>query len=158
MHYNTVKIKKYVDHIEEFIANAAIKPGMVVELMTTGKVRAHATSGGHVLPMIALEDELQGKGIDDAYAATDPVQVWVPVRGEIFYGIVADGQLGVQKGDFLTSNGDGTLRVTLDSSDDDAKAPGRFVGISLDELRLDGSGSESSWGGSLYPRVRVMVL
>jgi hypothetical protein len=158
MAYNTIKIKKYVDHIEEFVANAAIKPGMVVELMATGKIRAHAGVSSHVLPMIALEDELQGKDIDDAYAANEKVQVWVPVRGEIFYGIIADGQLGIEKGDFLVSNGDGTLKVTLDSSDDDAKAPQRFIGMSLDTLRLDGSGSESSHGGDLYPRVRVMVL
>jgi hypothetical protein len=157
MAYNTVKIKKYLDIIEEYVANAAITPGMLVELMSTGKVRAHATAGAKVLAMFALEDELQGKGIDQAYAATDPVQVWVPVRGECVYALVADGQV-IQIGDFLESDGTGRLTRSLDSSNDDPGSPHHIVGVALEALTLNGEGSESSWGGSLYPRIKVRVM
>ena len=78
MAFNTIKLKKYSDVIEEMIADAAIYPGMVVEMDSAAKVKVHATAGGNVVPvMVALEDELQGKGIDDAYATNDKVQVWI---------------------------------------------------------------------------------
>ena len=83
MSYNTIKIKKYSDVIEEYAAAAAIIPGMLIELTTDNTVKAHATSGGNVLPMFALEDELQGRGIDTSYAAAEKVQCWIPNRGDV---------------------------------------------------------------------------
>jgi hypothetical protein len=109
MAYNTIKIKKYSDNVEELVANAAITPGMLVEIMSTGKVRAHATENGNAMPKFALEDELQGKGIADAYAAADQVQVWTPYRGDLVYALLADGE-NVAIGDWLASNGDGYLQ------------------------------------------------
>ncbi len=101
---HSVIIKKYSDVIEEFVANAAITPGHLVEVaLSTGKVRVHATASGNVLPMFALENELEGEGIDDAYAASDPVQVWVPGRGDIVNALLADGQT-IAIGDFLFSS------------------------------------------------------
>jgi hypothetical protein len=156
--YNTIKIKKYVDHIEEFVANAAITPGMLVELMSTNKLRAHATSGGEAAAKwFALEDELQGKGIDDAYAATDPVQVWVCVPGEVVYALIADGQT-IAKGDYLESNGAGRLtKHTADSAHDIVYGT-HVVAMALEAVTLDAEGSESSWGGTHYPRIKVMVV
>lgn len=109
MAYHTIKIKKYSDNIEEMVANAAITPGMLVEEMSTGKVRAHATANGNALPKFALEDELQGKGIDEAYAAADQVQIWTPYRGDLVYALLSDGE-NVVIGDWLASNGDGYLQ------------------------------------------------
>jgi len=72
---HTVKLKKYVDNVYEKVANAAITPGHLLELMSTNKVKVHASLAGVVTSkMFALEDELQGKEIDDAYAADDVVQ------------------------------------------------------------------------------------
>jgi len=111
MSYNTIKIKKYSDVIEEIKATAAvINPGMLLELTSAGYVQAHVTAGGNVLPMFALEDELQGNGIDTAYAVSVPIQVWIPNRGDQVYGILADGET-VSIGDFLESNGNGYLAV-----------------------------------------------
>lgn len=110
---NTIKIKKYSDVVEEMKANAAITPGMLVEEMTTGNVRAHATPSGNAIPMFALEDELQGKTIDDAFAENDQVQVWIPGRGDMVYGLLAQGQ-NVARGTFLVSNGDGYLAAVTD--------------------------------------------
>lgn len=113
---NTIKVKKYSDVIEEIGATAvAITPGYLLELTSAGKVQAHATAGGNVLPMFALEDELQGKGIDDAYAASDNVQVWVPYRGDMVYALLNDGE-NVAIGDFLESAGNGKLRKHVKDS------------------------------------------
>lgn len=127
MNYNTIKIKKYSDVIEEFVAaeGATILPGMVVKLTTDGEVEP----GGSNLPMIALEDELQGKGINDAYAAGDPVQVWIPYRGDMFYGILADGE-AVEIGAFVEAGADGYLV---------AHNIGVVVGQAVEAVDLSGS-------------------
>ena len=85
MSYNTVKIKKYVDIVEEYVASEAISPGMLVEITSAGLVKKHATEGGNALTMIALEDELQGEGLTDSYSAGDVVQCWIPRRGDQGY-------------------------------------------------------------------------
>jgi len=130
---NTIKIKKYSDVVEEMKANAAITPGMLVEEMTTGNVRAHATPSGNAIPMFALEDELQGKTIDDAYAQNDQVQVWIPGRGDMVYGLLAVGQ-NITKGTFLVSNGAGYLTALTDSAsfgDDDSL---KIVGVATESV------------------------
>ena len=76
MAYNTIKVKKYSDVIEEYSASAAITPGHLIELASATTVKVHATAGGNVLPMFALENELEGEDIDDAFAANDKVQCW----------------------------------------------------------------------------------
>jgi hypothetical protein len=63
-----------------------------------------------VIPIqFAVEDELQGGSIDDAYAASSRVQVWTPQRGDVVYALLKDGQ-NVVIGDLLESAGDGTLQ------------------------------------------------
>lgn len=104
---NTIKLKKYSDVIEEFVAGAAITPGMLVALNASGAVIPHGEAAGNAIPMFALEDELQGKTIDDAYEAGAPVQVWVAGRGDIVNAI-AGAQIAA--GDFLVSDGTGKLK------------------------------------------------
>jgi len=129
---NTIKVKKYSDVIEEFVAAGTITPGMLVELDTIGKVKAHSDEDGNVLPMFALEDELQGKTIDDNYVATDPVQVWIPYRGDQVNAILAAGE-NVSIGTFLTSDGAGKLHAApaLTSTGD---APLRIVGVATEAV------------------------
>ena len=110
MAYNTIKIKKYSDVIEEANAAAAITPGHLIEFTSAGKVQKHSSAGGTALTMFALEDELQGKGISEAYSADNPVQCWVAGRGDMVYALVAAGATAITAGDFLESAGDGTLR------------------------------------------------
>jgi hypothetical protein len=139
---NTIKIKKYLDIIEEYVANAAITPGHLIELMSTGKVRVHATEGGNVLPMFALESELEGEGITDAYAADDQVQCWIPTRGDQVYALLANGE-NVVIGDLLSSKGDGTLKkyvAQIDSaSDTETILPEPIVAVALEAVDMSGS-------------------
>ncbi len=88
-------------------ADAAITPGHLIERTTTG-VKVHATIGGAGAKAFALENDLIGKGIDDAYAAGDAVQYGVFVPGAEVYAKLAAGET-CSKGDALESNGAGAL-------------------------------------------------
>jgi len=143
MAYNTIKIKKYSDVVEEFVANAAITPGHLIELMSTGKVRAHASVEGNALPMFALEDELQGNGIDDAYDALDPVQCWIPGRGDIVNAILKDNVTAVI-GSELSSAGDGTLQVHVADDSDDPSYPEAIIGYAAEAIDTSNSAVATS--------------
>ena len=80
---------------------------MLVALDSAGKVVPHGEAAGNAIPMFALEDELQGKTIDNAYEAGDPVQVWVAGRGDIVNAIAG---AEIAAGDFLVSDGTGKLK------------------------------------------------
>jgi len=161
MAYNTIKVKKYSDVIEEMVASAAITPGMLLIIESTGKVKAHNQADKDVFPIFALEDELQGKGIDDAYAANAPVQCWIPYRGDIVNAILADGQK-VVVGDPLTSDGYGRLKKHV--TDTGASTvpwtvyPEQIVGYAAEALDLSGSsGAEVSGPLGYHKRLLVRI-
>lgn len=161
MAYNTIKVKKYSDVIEEMVASAAVTPGMLLIIESTGKVKAHDQADKDVFPIFALEDELQGKGIDDAYAANDPVQCWIPYRGDIVNAILADGQK-VVIGDPLTSDGYGRLKKHV--TDTGASTvpwtvyPEQIVGYAAEALDLSGSsGAETSGPLGYHKRLLVRI-
>jgi len=161
MAYNTIKVKKYSDVIEEMVASAAITPGMLLIIESTGKVKAHNQADKDAFPIFALEDELQGKGIDDAYAANAPVQCWIPYRGDIVNAILADGQK-VVIGDPLTSDGYGRLKKHV--TDTGASTvpwtvyPEQIVGYAAEALDLSGSsGAEVSGPLGYHKRLLVRI-
>ena len=161
MAYNTIKVKKYSDVIEEMVASAAVTPGMLLIIESTGKVKAHNQADKDVFPIFALEDELQGKGIDDAYAANDPVQCWIPYRGDIVNAILADGE-NVNIGDPLTSDGYGRLKKHV--TDTGASTvpwtvyPEQIVGYAAEALDLSGSsGAEVSGPLGYHKRLLVRI-
>jgi len=152
----TIKIKKYLDIVEEYTADAAITPGHLLELTTTG-VKVHATAGGNVKGhLFALEDELQGNGIATAYAVSAKTQVWVAQRGEQVYALLANGEtatIGMQ----LESAGDGTLQEhtpDVDSASDVTTIYGnQIVGIALEAVDMSGSSAVDPNG-----RIKIMVI
>lgn len=163
MAYNTIKIKKYADVVYEYEAHAAITPGMLLILNSDEEVLAHNTAAGNVIPpMFALEDELQGHGIDDDYAAGDQVQVWIPGRGDIVNALLRDEQT-ITIGELLESDGEGRLQshtaVAGDSTTGTITAP--IVGVAVEAVDLSTlpEGSESSATGTYHnPRIKVMIL
>jgi len=144
MAYHTIKIKKYSDVIEELTSAAvALTPGMLLEVINGGYVAKHGTSEGSVTPpMFALEDELQGRGIDDNYAVSSKIQVWIPGRGDRVYALMKNG-VSVVAGDLLASGGDGTLIKYVDVS----TQPNRVVAIAMEA-------SGANPGG----RIDVMII
>jgi hypothetical protein len=97
---------------EEAPASAALKPGHLIELLSTGKVAKHATPGGLAERMFALEHQLEGYPVNlmDAYAADDPVQITLAYPGDVIQARLAAAAVAVVVGDVLESAGDGTLR------------------------------------------------
>lgn len=92
-------------------ANAAITPGMLIEQMSSGNLRAHATAGGvKPAPYFAREEEYVGSGIDTAYAANDSLPYVVAHPGAQVYAIVAAGADAIVIGDLLESDGTGGVR------------------------------------------------
>lgn len=155
---NKIALKNYSDVFEELVAASEITPGMLVELTSAGKTQAHANAGQNVLPMFAVEDAMQGKGIDEVYAADDPVQVWVPGRGDVVYGILKDDSVAVTTGDFLESAGGGYLQKHETDSAGAVEYPNAIVGQAMEDLDLSGSSGEESSGPLGYnKRIKVRV-
>lgn len=153
---NTIKLKKYSDVIEEYRAAGSITPGMLLAYGSNGKVAAHAAKGGSAVPIFALEDELQGKGIGDNYSTNDPVQCWLPYRGDQVYALIKGA--AVVKGDLLQSAGDGSLEkytpalkaaeATIKSGDNGLKVTALKPGVAGNAIVIKLIGSESATAGS----------
>lgn len=95
----------------EGVANAAITPGHLIEQMTTGKFRKHATAGGvKPSPLFMAEQEWTGKTIADACASDEQIRYHVCGAGDQVYALVAASAPAIVVGDLLESAGDGTLR------------------------------------------------
>ena len=139
---NTIKVKKYADVVEEIKATeVAITPGMLLERTSAGLVQACTATTGAVFPMFALENELQGKGIDDNYAVSAQIQCWIPGRGDMVYALLEDGE-DVEVGEFLESAGNGKLEVLT---------TGQPIGVAVENV--DDSGSSGTDTGRIIVQI-----
>lgn len=116
-------------------ANAAITPGHLIELMTTGNLRVHATGGGPAGARFAIEDALQGKEIGDAYVANNRVQYIHAAPGDEVYAWLKDGE-SVAIGAKLESAGNGSLRA---SSEEASEIAGSIVAEALEAVDASAS-------------------
>lgn len=128
---------------EEALAAAALKPGHLLATNSAGKVLKHATAGGVAERLFALEDALQGRTIATEYAADEIVGMVVAAPGDVVYAWLSEGEVAGPE-DFLTSNGDGSLKVAGGSDSVIAK--------SLQDVDASDSGAEGD------NRIRVRVL
>jgi hypothetical protein len=132
----------------EAVANAAITPGHLVELMSTGKVKVHATSDGWGAKMFAVEDDLQGNSIDDAYSTGAMVQYNVMSPGDEVFAILKNGE-NAAIGDKLISAGDGTLKEASSEIDFDS-----IIGIALEAVDMSGSSAVDPASA----RIKIMIV
>lgn len=131
----------------EKVPAAAFYPGHLLEVTSAGKFQKHSGDAGVVAPKIfAIEDENQGKTIDDVYATTGRAVGWIPQPGDEVYAIVADGE-NIAIGDKLVSNADGTLK----------EGTANVVGMALEAYDLSGSSSEPS-DAYLINDVRIKIV
>lgn len=109
--YSTVKLKGKLDRtFDTAYAGGVLKPGYVCKLHTDNTIIVHATASGPAADMvIATEDDLQGKTVDQAYAALDEVPYQIPIAGDEYAMWLTTSQT-VAIGDNLVSNGDGLLK------------------------------------------------
>lgn len=109
---------------------SAIIPGQLLRRTTVvGEVNTHATADGPAQQLIAIENQLEGKSIDDPYAEGDTVYIRLCLPGDRFLGRLNTGQ-SVTAGKYLTSAGNGNLKaVPAPPVSDDA-----IVGCALEAV------------------------
>ncbi|KKN41994.1 hypothetical protein LCGC14_0717540 [marine sediment metagenome] len=106
---NTILVKGN-NPVDEAIASGVVTPGNLIERISTGAVRRHATAGGNVAALVAKEDDLQGNGITDNYADEERVFFYAPQPGDVLNMLLKNGETAVI-GSFLESDGAGKLQV-----------------------------------------------
>lgn len=95
---------------KEAVAEAAVTPGDLVELTSSGTVQRHSTAGGAAARTFAREREMVGDGVDTDYAADDTViYLACPHGTEVKARLSASQTIDV--GDALESAGAGKLRA-----------------------------------------------
>lgn len=122
-------------------AAAAITPGHLIELTSADTVQVHANAGQNAQRAFAIEDELQGAEIGDAYSTSNRVLYGVFQRGMEVFAILADGQ-NASIGDMLESNGNGELRVHSGDSAGIVEYPEAIVGVA--KTAVDASDSAAT--------------
>lgn len=99
--------------IGDLAASEAITPGHLVDRFNSAGVirwRKHATAGGACSRTVATEQSMLNKGVADAYAAGDLMEVTAAAGGTNLWMFIASGQ-NISAGNKLESAGDGTLRI-----------------------------------------------
>lgn len=127
-------------HQKELKATAVqIYPGYLVERTSTaGQCQAHSSAGQNAQTMFALEDELQGKEIGDAYAVSATIQCGVFSPGdEVLVVLKEDEDIAI--GDFVESAGDGTVQEHSASSAGAVEYPEAILGVAIATLDLSAS-------------------
>lgn len=128
---------------KEGLANGAITPGHLLQREATGTdVAVHGTAGGFAAPAFAVEDDLQGQEIGDDYADNEQCLYCVFRHGDEVHALIADGE-DIDRGDYLESAGDGTLREVI---------TGEIVAMALEACDMTGS------AGADNPRCIVEVV
>ena len=141
---------------KEAKASGAITPGHLLERTSASvdTVRVHTTAGGNVVPKIfAVEDDIQGKEISQAYATTNNVLMRVCQGGEEVYAIIKNGQI-VAKASLLESAGDGTLQVHTPDSGSVTELNEQIVGRALEACDMSSSSGADPAGG----RCRIEIV
>lgn len=98
----------------EFQLGEAALPGHVVTLESDGKFYKQATAGAPASMQVLREDDLQGKGVTDAYASDDRARAAVLRAGDRFHARLA-GDITVEVGALLKLAGGGRFTNVGDS-------------------------------------------
>jgi len=137
MSANTIMLDRDGYRREEALATAAVvKPGYLLEKTSAGKVKAHATAAGWSQRLVAIEDDLQGKTVSDAYSASALIQYAVVSPGTLCQLMLKSGQ-NISIGDKLVSNGDGTLKAATGTDKE-------ITAWAEEAVDLSGSGAEDT--------------
>jgi len=120
---------------ERDAGEAGIYPGMLCKVVSDGDVELHDDEGGRSECLLAIEDSLQGRGVDTVYTVNYPVRLEIFRPGEEFHGLLQAGQV-ISIGEGLISAGDGTFKSATDS------------GLSIDSIIAYAMEAEDLSGGS----------
>lgn len=121
---------------KEGVTDEAVTPGHLLERGGTNDVQKHSTANGNTGKLFALENDLVGDDIADAYATGETVQFAACPTGTEVYAWLAYGE-NVAIGAALVSNGDGTLAEFTDYDTSDSAVsiyPAAIVGYALEAV------------------------
>lgn len=93
---------------KEGAASEAITPGHVVQLTSTGTVKKNDVTGLAPI-LVAVENDIYGKGRDDAYATNDQVIYQHLRSGCEFDGWVSAGAAAIVVDDYITLAANGEV-------------------------------------------------
>jgi len=124
---------------EEDTASEVITPGHLIEFGGSNDIQKHSSAGSDVQPLIAVENDVVGDGVDTDYVSGERVQYDAPHTGAIYLMRLADGE-NVTRGTFLESAGDGTVQAAGTASSSGAHVA--VVGQADEDLDLSGSAGE----------------
>jgi hypothetical protein len=160
--YNSVLVQSNgVTPRKEAKAHTAIRPGMLIKRNSDGEIQRHSTAGGKAAKLFAVEDVLQGKGIDDWYAANQRTFFIVAQRGDEVWAL-ATHDVTLAVGDYVESAGDGCLRkytkavTEHDSSEADIPDSASIVGTVLQAVATEDSSSDTLVAND-YGGTRVLI-
>ncbi len=140
----------------EAAAGAAnILPGMLLAVNSAGAVIPHGVSGGQASKLFAREEEYAGGGVETAYANGDRVPYWSCRSGDQVFAILADGH-NVAVGDYLQSNGDGTLRPVVAASQS-GTTPFAYTAAGIPVARAI-QAVNTSGGATATARIKVEII
>ena len=148
---NTIILKSYSNVIEEYRAGGDIYPGCFVKLNASGQVVVADGSEDAYLPMVAIEDALQGKGINDKFETGDLVRCWIPQRGDQVYAVLADGH-DVAIGTIVTLTASGYVREMGGATDLEI-----VVGVALEKVEASSTGGFAEDGAFLEDNSRLII-
>ena len=106
-------------------ASAALSPGHLVERGGSKAFRKQSTEKGVCSVMFAVENDLIGKEITDAYAANDNVVVVYALPGAEINARVAASATAIVANNALEAAGDGTVKKYTD---------GEIIGYALEAI------------------------
>ena len=119
-------------HFEEARAAAVISPGMQCAMNADGTVSPAA--GGVNPALIAYEDRLQGKTVDDDYAIGDLVLLYYPTPGDHIHLLLTDEQ-NIAMGGGIAAAANGKFVAAAAGNDEyEARESLNLVGASGDQL------------------------
>ena len=140
--FRTIVLKGDLAHRhDEAPASAALSPGHMVELMSTGLVRKNTIVAGNIPIVVAKEDDLLGRTINIAYAAGDLVSYHIARKGDVLHFRVAASAAAIVKGDRLEPVTGGTIQKLASG-----------VAIALAEEAVD----NSAGGSEVFLEARVI--
>lgn len=128
-------------------AGGTIIPGHLLQLDADGDVVVHPTAEGVIGPRwFAVENDIAGDDIDDAYASGEVCQIQSARPGEEINAILAVSQtIGI--GDLLISAGNG--QVTELVAESGGVLLNSVIGMALDAVTSD---------SATTPRLRIEVI
>lgn len=127
---------------KEYVAGTAVNPGYLLALAADGEVDPHAAAAGNQSSIFAFENELAGEEITDAYGVGDQVLCMVCAPGVEILAVLAANAAAIVIGDYLESDGDGTLRVLTTAAATPETARRSVVGMAIEAVDNSGGGTE----------------